>query len=497
MTQPDNEINSQALFGYLVDRGWRQDGTWRGAPVWTRNDSDVRLLVPASIEYPDDPAVLRRAVSDLATAENRTTDDVLRDIAAHPGTPNTASLTGPAQIRAHARHLESVFEEASRHAYVYVENATAQYDAEAAEQAAVISQADARLSVYLQQHRDVLGGDPYWGSWYADFGSTAESDEIAGIFSPYAEEGREDPAAVRAESSALPTGFPGQQPQFILRHTQTSDNAIRLGSRVHFLSIDHLDEPLYEVVAEPGDTAPAGILAHLSDRDTDQLWQLRDTRNGRTVHSDLYLQGWRGAEEVAIPGPVEVLWMAGEFGLSAHNSGIPPIPELDANYVTAVTLWPQVTDDLKRDWLGSWFESSYHEPGLWEDIDWTTELEGSRYAGMPTDQALTAASTDLEISIKAALPRHLLPPRDSVTNFLHGQDLGTKPALESVRETTRDADTAQPQESTALETALGPLTPPPASSQASAAAEPPQRPAASSSRTALPHQQQDQPQRTH
>lgn len=213
----------------------------------------------------------------------------------------------------------------------------------------------------------------------------------------------------------------GHQPQFILRDEQARDSAIRLGGSVHFLSMDHLNEPLYEIVAEPGNAEPAAVLAHLYDRDTDQLWQLRDVHSGRTVHSDLQLRGWSHAEEIAVADPAEALRLANEFGRKAHESGIPPVPELDANYVTAVTVWPQITDDLKRDWLDSWFETSYRNPGLWEDIDWTTELDGSRYAGMAANQALTVAAMDLEIAVKAALPRHMLPTPDSVRDFLHGE----------------------------------------------------------------------------
>jgi hypothetical protein len=302
-----------------------------------------------------------------------------------------------------------------------------------------------------------------------------------------------EPDDTTQDSTPMPqTGFLGQQPQFILRHEQTGDSAIRLGGHVHFLSIDHPNEPLYEVVAEPGNAAPAAVLAHLYDRDTDQLWQLRDMRSGRTVHSDLHLQGWRNAEEIAVAGPADALRLAGEFGRGAHESGVPPIPELDANYVTAVTLWPQITDDLKRDWLGSWFEASYHDPGLWEDVDWTTELDGSRYAGLPADQALTAAAADLEIAVKAALPRHLLPTLDSVRGFLRGEDLGgPEPELDSVRGVTRGVATGRQEPLTALDAALGPLTSPPASAPVPTAT-PQSRPAAELPGARLPHQQ-DQP----
>ncbi|WP_157116499.1 hypothetical protein [Nocardia vaccinii] len=305
-----------------------------------------------------------------------------------------------------------------------------------------------------------------------------------------------------APASAPPmrsTDFFGQQPQFILRDEQAWDSAIRIGGHVHFLSMDHPIEPLYEIVAEPGNAEPAAVLAHLYDRDTDQLWQLRDVRSGRTVHSDLQLQGWSHAEEIAVSDPAEALRLADEFGRNAHESGIPPIPELDANYVTAVALWPQVAGEMQRDWLGSWFEASFHNPGVWEDVDWTTDLEGTRYAGMSADQALTAAATDLEVAIKTALPRHMLPTPDSVREFLHGNDIdGRELGLDSERDIVRGADVEQSMESTtALDAALGPLTPPSTPTQSSPPGVTHARPASELPRAALPHQQQDQTRRGH
>jgi hypothetical protein len=486
MTQPDNEIDPQALTGYLAGHGWQQNGTWRGAPLWTRGDSNVQLLVPVRIEYPDDMDVLRRSLSNLAATENRTTDAVLRDIAAQTVDGPTSTL--------------------------------------------------------------------------------------------------QDRPLVAASPPAAQISFGGREAQFILPYAQVSEGAIRRGDHVRFLSIDHPNEPLYEVVAEPGNAEPAAVLAHLYDRDTDQLWQLRDIRSGRTVHSDLQLRGWSRAEEISVSDPAEALRLAGEFGRHAHESGIPPVPELDANYVTAVTLWPQIAGDMKRDWLGSWFEASFHDPGVWEDIDWTTELDGTRYAGMSAEQALTAAAADLEVAIKSALPRHALPPLDSVREFLrteriaeeaahiadhlssienafdrtgdraaysmdpyadlekfdneydaytrqlessattvqqeldtylreHRDVLGDNPRWRNHYETLdrdddarRDAgidtghvDTvlAASATPTALETALGPLTPPAAPSQPSPTAVTQARPASELPRTALPHQQQDQPRRGH
>lgn len=261
------------------------------------------------------------------------------------------------------------------------------------------------------------------------------------------------------------------QPHFILRNEQVEDDIIRVGGHVHFLSIDHPYEPLYEIVADPDNATAAGILAHLYDNGSDRLWELRDVNTGRIVHSDLMLRGWRNGEEVTVPGPTDALGLADRFGVSAHQSGIPPIPELDANYVTAVTLWPAITDTLRAEWLGSWFEADFTNPGVWDDVDWSTELDGSRYADMPPEKALTAAAVDLEIAVKAALPRNLLPTHFGVRQFLHGDNLsGPEPALDSVRGVLRGVDAAEQQPVTALETASGPLTAPAAPPTASSPA---------------------------
>ncbi|WP_280264676.1 hypothetical protein [Nocardia wallacei] len=100
----------------------------------------------------------------------------------------------PDQIRVQARQLEAEFNEASQHAYVYVENATAQYDAEAAAQAEVIMQAQERLEQHLRRHRDVLNDEPRFRPWYESFDRIAEADRIAEeIHNAYAEADADEP----------------------------------------------------------------------------------------------------------------------------------------------------------------------------------------------------------------------------------------------------------------------------------------------------------------
>ncbi|MEU8202930.1 hypothetical protein [Streptosporangium sp. NPDC049046] len=72
-------IEPASLTGYLASRGWRNEGTWRGAQVW--QGSNTRLLIPPQREYPDDDELLAEAVAKLAALEDRTAEEVLLDIA--------------------------------------------------------------------------------------------------------------------------------------------------------------------------------------------------------------------------------------------------------------------------------------------------------------------------------------------------------------------------------------------------------------------------------
>ncbi|WP_182877905.1 hypothetical protein [Microbispora sp. H10670] len=73
-------IDPDDLVGYLSSRGWRHEGSWRGAMVW-RLDAMGEVLVPARREYPDDDELLEAAVRKLARCEERPEREVLLDIA--------------------------------------------------------------------------------------------------------------------------------------------------------------------------------------------------------------------------------------------------------------------------------------------------------------------------------------------------------------------------------------------------------------------------------
>ncbi|MGV9836675.1 hypothetical protein ACWDUL_21140 [Nocardia niigatensis] len=85
----------------------------------------------------------------------------------------------PDQIRDYAQHLDRRLDEALRTAPVYVENATAEYDTEAAKAAEVVVRAQEQLEKHLRRHRDILGGEPQYRPYYDSFDRIATAEEIA------------------------------------------------------------------------------------------------------------------------------------------------------------------------------------------------------------------------------------------------------------------------------------------------------------------------------
>jgi hypothetical protein len=71
-------IDPDALMGYLTSRGWRNEGTWRGALVWSA--TGTQLLIPPRQVYPDDEELLHEAVAKLAAVEDRPEEDIRLDI---------------------------------------------------------------------------------------------------------------------------------------------------------------------------------------------------------------------------------------------------------------------------------------------------------------------------------------------------------------------------------------------------------------------------------
>ncbi|MFE9579950.1 hypothetical protein ACFYO1_26435 [Nocardia sp. NPDC006044] len=80
MSELPSPIDPAALSGYLASRGWQQDGSWRGAHIWTQPDRG-RLLVPEHVEYADDAELLQTAVIKLAGIEDRAPREIMLDIA--------------------------------------------------------------------------------------------------------------------------------------------------------------------------------------------------------------------------------------------------------------------------------------------------------------------------------------------------------------------------------------------------------------------------------
>jgi hypothetical protein len=80
MPEPEAVIDPAELSGYLASRGWRREGSWRGAGVWEL-ESSGRLLIPDHREYEDDGELLAEAVRKLAGYEERPERELLLDIA--------------------------------------------------------------------------------------------------------------------------------------------------------------------------------------------------------------------------------------------------------------------------------------------------------------------------------------------------------------------------------------------------------------------------------
>lgn len=108
MPEPEAAIDPSKLSGYLLSRGWRREGSWRGACVWEL-ESSGRLLIPGHREYQDDGELLAEAVRKLAGFEERPERELLLDIAEpmvdsqyfrmHPETPS-GTIPLPSGVKA-------------------------------------------------------------------------------------------------------------------------------------------------------------------------------------------------------------------------------------------------------------------------------------------------------------------------------------------------------------------------------------------------------------
>ena len=134
-------------------------------PAWTPTSSQERDN-PMNDNQPTSQDLLRKAAEQVHAV-------VVEQLAEEPIEQQ------PDEIRDHAQHLNRVLDEALRNAPVYVENATPEYEAEAASSAEVAVRAQERFEEYLQQHRDVLGEEPQWRSYFEIFDRIAEAEEVA------------------------------------------------------------------------------------------------------------------------------------------------------------------------------------------------------------------------------------------------------------------------------------------------------------------------------
>lgn len=108
MPERETVIDPSELSGYLASRGWRREGSWRGAGVWEL-ESSGRLLIPDRREYQDDGELLAEAVRKLAGYEERPEQELLLDIAepmvdsqyfrTHPETPS-GTIPLPSGVKA-------------------------------------------------------------------------------------------------------------------------------------------------------------------------------------------------------------------------------------------------------------------------------------------------------------------------------------------------------------------------------------------------------------
>jgi len=107
-------VRGQDVSSYLMSKGLRPEGDWRGASIWQLSPQ-VRLLVPGSHEYADSDQLVQAAVATIAEYEARPERDVWRDIAEplvdaqyfrlHPDTP-AGSIQLPAGVKATQGILE-------------------------------------------------------------------------------------------------------------------------------------------------------------------------------------------------------------------------------------------------------------------------------------------------------------------------------------------------------------------------------------------------------
>ncbi|MEV6340947.1 hypothetical protein AB0M12_40285 [Nocardia vinacea] len=203
----------QSFVGHMV-------GKFRGRRVAaqlfdSRRAPDKRVPSQAQL------AAIRKATAEhqIRAAERRgiTRDQLNQEFDPGPGwtdpttyhqEENPMSNIHPDEIRDYAQHLDQTLSAALRNAPVYIENATPEYEAEAAKSAEAVVRAQEQLEEHLRRHRDILGREPQYRPYYESYDRVAEADEIA-------ERIYDEVAAAQQTELGVPTGH-GQRVAYLL-----------------------------------------------------------------------------------------------------------------------------------------------------------------------------------------------------------------------------------------------------------------------------------------
>jgi hypothetical protein len=73
-----NTIRPEVIAAYLLNAGWRENGAFGKAVIWSQGETDV--LIPVSAELRDYPLRVAELVGTVAAAEQRSREQVLRDL---------------------------------------------------------------------------------------------------------------------------------------------------------------------------------------------------------------------------------------------------------------------------------------------------------------------------------------------------------------------------------------------------------------------------------
>ncbi|PXX53939.1 hypothetical protein DFR70_12660 [Nocardia tenerifensis] len=206
------------------------------------------------------------------------------------------------------------------------------------------------------------------------------------------------------------------EPRIIVHETPVvGAGTLPTGTLVHYLDFRTtpviLNDPVYTVREHTGNTATEELLEPSNSAGG---YLLQDPV-GRERHSDLLSRpGWYVASELPIDDDID-FYRLGQQGALA---GLPPIAELDANYVRARALLPHRGDDFARSWAQGWH--SRGRPDTPELAEWESALH-KRYDFSTLDRFLTRLVVELRTDIERGLARtERLPVHGAVAEFLTG-----------------------------------------------------------------------------